>query len=82
MAVFGVPHAQWGEAVHAVVVPASGASLEPHAIMAHCRGLIAGYKCPKSVEVRAEPLPLSGVNKIKKHVLREPFWKGHARRVG
>lgn len=81
VAVIGIPHPVWGEAVHAVVFPAAGAQLEPDAIIGHCRALIAGYKCPKSVEIRATPLPLSGVNKIQKHVLREPFWKDHDRRV-
>ena len=81
VAVIGIPHPVWGEAVHAVVVPAAGAQLTPEAIVSHCRALIAGYKCPKSVEIRVMPLPLSGVNKIQKHVLREPFWKDHSRRV-
>lgn len=40
-------------------------------IVAHCRGLIAGYKCPRSVSVRAEPLPLSGAGKVLKIVLRK-----------
>ena len=81
VAVIGIPHAAWGEAVHAIVVPAAGAVLDADKVLAHCRALIAGFKCPKSVEIRPEPLPLSGVNKIQKHVLREPFWKGYARRV-
>ena len=81
VAVIGIPHPTWGEAVHAVVVPSASAQLEPEAIIRHCRALIAGFKCPKSVEIRTTPLPLSGVNKIQKHVLREPFWKDHERRI-
>jgi len=81
VAVIGVPHEVWGEAVHAVVVPAPGVPLDEQAVIAHCRGLIAGFKCPKSVEIRRESLPLSGVNKIRKHTLREPFWKGRSRGV-
>ena len=81
VAVIGIPHAVWGEAVHAVVVPAAGVLLAPETVITHCRTLIAGYKCPKSVEIRTTRLPLSGVNKIQKHVPREPFWTGHARRV-
>jgi long-chain acyl-CoA synthetase len=39
--------------------------------MAHCRRSIAGYKCPRTVTVRAEPLPLSGAGKVLKTVLRK-----------
>ena len=81
VAVVGIPHAVWGEAVHAVVVPVTGATLDAETVIQHCRVLIAGYKCPKSVDIRAAPLPLSGVNKVQKHVLREAYWQGHARRV-
>ncbi len=81
VAVFGVPDDVWGEAVHAVVVPAPGAELTAEAVAAHCRRLIAGFKCPKGIELRHEPLPLSGVNKIQKHLLREPHWRDRARRV-
>jgi long-chain acyl-CoA synthetase len=71
-AVFGVPDAKWGEAVHAVVVPrapVTGAEL-----IAHCRAAIAGYKVPKDVDLRAEPLPKSGAGKVLKRELRAPFW--------
>src|SRR5207249_1035992 len=60
-AVFGVPDARWGEAVYAVVVPRS--AVEPAELMAHCRSLIAGYKIPKTIELREEPLPKSGAGK-------------------
>jgi len=81
VAVIGIPSEQWGEAVHAFVVPVAGARLVEADIILHCRLQIAGFKCPKSVQIRAEPLPLSGVNKIQKHLLREPFWKGRGRGV-
>ncbi|MBM7063035.1 long-chain-fatty-acid--CoA ligase [Pseudomonas sp. UL073] len=79
-AVVGVPHEQWGEAVHAVVVPKPGVALGEDEVRAHCREFVAGYKCPKSVEFRAA-LPLSGAGKILKRELREPFWAGKARGV-
>ncbi|TDF83857.1 long-chain-fatty-acid--CoA ligase [Pseudomonas sp. H9] len=79
-AVIGIPHEQWGEAVHAVVTLKPGASADEDALRAHCREFIAGYKCPKSVEFR-DTLPLSGAGKIIKRDLREPFWKGKARSV-
>jgi len=81
VAVIGIPSDVWGEAVHAVVVQAHDATLTAENIINHCRTLIAGYKCPKTVEVRTTPLPLSGVNKIQKHVLRETFWRDKSRRV-
>ncbi|MNO43815.1 Long-chain-fatty-acid--CoA ligase [compost metagenome] len=74
-AVIGVPHGQWGEAVHAVVVCKPGMSLSEEVVRAHCRESIAGYKCPKSVEFRSE-LPLSGAGKVLKRELREGFWAG------
>ena len=80
-AVIGIPHPSWGEAVHAVVSPSPGAPLRADDIIAHCRRLIAGYKCPRTVEVRHDALPLSGANKIDKPALRAPFWKGHGSRL-
>ncbi len=74
-AVFGIPDVKWGEAVHAVVVPKTGCVLTGEEIQAHCRLLIADYKCPKSVEVRAEPLPLSAVNKVSKAKLKAKWWE-------
>ncbi|MDH0636110.1 long-chain fatty acid--CoA ligase [Pseudomonas sp. GD03860] len=75
-AVIGVPHAQWGEAVHAVVVCHPGAQVDAAQLREHCRQFIAGYKCPKSVEFRQQ-LPLSAAGKVLKRVLREPFAAGH-----
>lgn len=80
-AVIAVPDDTWGEAVHAIVVPKDGRELGPADVIAHCRTLIAGYKCPRSVEVRAEPLPLTGSGKIMKAQLREEKWRGHGRAV-
>ena len=71
-AVFGVPDARWGEAVHAVVVPR--APVTAAELVAHCRAAIAGYKVPKDVDLRAEPLPKSGAGKVLKRELRAPFW--------
>jgi acyl-CoA synthetase (AMP-forming)/AMP-acid ligase II len=49
-------------------------------IMAHCKTLIANYKCPRSVDFTAA-LPLSGAGKILKTKLREPHWEGRQRNV-
>jgi long-chain acyl-CoA synthetase len=80
-AVIGIPDAEWGENVHAVVTPRNGAEVTGDELIAFTRTLIAGYKCPRSIEVRAEPLPLSGAGKILKRELRKPFWEGRERRV-
>ncbi len=81
VAVIGIPDARWGEAVHAIVVPANGQTPDERTIIDHCRTLIAGYKCPKSVSFRTGPLPLSGGGKVQKNVLRAPFWEGADRAV-
>jgi long-chain acyl-CoA synthetase len=76
-AVFGVPDERWGEAVHAVVVPRAGAEPDAEELVAWCRESIAGYKVPKAVELRSEPLPKSGAGKVLKRELRAPYWAGH-----
>jgi long-chain acyl-CoA synthetase len=81
VAVIGVPDERWGERVHAIVVPKAGAGLTPDRVLEHCREQIAGYKCPKSVEFRDTPLPLSGAGKVLKRDLREPYWKGFTKAV-
>jgi long-chain acyl-CoA synthetase len=81
VAVIGIPDAKWGETVRAIIVPRAGAHLTAEAVIAHCHAQIAGYKCPRSVEFRDTPLPLSGAGKILKRELREPFWRGYETRV-
>jgi len=80
-AVIGIPSDEWGEAIHAVVVCKEGHNETETDIIAHCKERVAGYKCPRSVEIRREPLPLSGAGKVLKTELRSPFWKGEARQV-
>jgi long-chain acyl-CoA synthetase len=82
VAVIGIPHDVWGEAVHAIVVPKEGAEVDEADIVEHARQLIAGYKLPKSVEFRSEPLPLSGAMKVLKRELRTPYWEDQGRGVG
>ncbi len=79
-AVIGIPSEQWGEAVHAVIVLKSGHTATADEIAAHCKTLIGGYKCPRSVAF-ADALPLSGAGKVLKTKLREPFWQGRQRSV-
>jgi long-chain acyl-CoA synthetase len=81
-AAFGVPDDRWGEAVHAVVVPREGRDVDPGELIAFCRERIAGYKVPKAIDIRREPLPKSGPGKVLKRELRAPFWAGRDRNVG
>ncbi len=69
-AVIGVPDEQWGERVHAVISLKPGQAVTESDIVAHCRARIAGYKCPRTVSLRTDPLPLSGAGKVLKTVLR------------
>jgi acyl-CoA synthetase (AMP-forming)/AMP-acid ligase II len=72
-AVIGVPDAQWGEAVHAVVVLRSGHAAAPElpeVLRAWCRQRLAGYKCPRSFSF-VPALPMSGAGKVLKNVLRQ-----------
>lgn len=80
-AVIGIPNDQWGESVHAVIMRRSGAEVSAAEIIAFCRERIAGYKCPRSVELRDDMLPISGAGKILKRELRAPFWQGKTRKV-
>ena len=80
-AVIGVPDEKWGERVHAIVRLKDGAMASADEIAAHCRTLIAGFKCPRSVECRAEPLPLSGAGKILKAELRKAYWGDGGRAI-
>jgi len=80
-AVIGIPDEKWGERVHAVVIPQQGTIIKADDIMQHCRKLIAGYKCPRSVDIRTDPLPMSGAGKILKRELRAPFWEDKTRSI-
>lgn len=81
VAVIGIPSDEWGETVHAVVVKRDGHDLTEQEIVDFCRSKIANYKCPRSIEFRPTPLPLSAAGKVLKTVLREPFWKNRDRGV-
>jgi acyl-CoA synthetase (AMP-forming)/AMP-acid ligase II len=72
VAVVGLPHPRWGEAVTAVVVPVPGADLDTEALLAHCRERLAGYERPKEIVV-VDSLPTSVGSKIRKNVLRDQF---------
>ena len=80
VAVIGVPHEKWGETVKALVVLAPGSSVGERDLIDYCRGRLAHYKCPTSVEVRTE-LARTATGKLQKFKLREPYWEGQERMV-
>jgi acyl-CoA synthetase (AMP-forming)/AMP-acid ligase II len=82
VAVIGIPHEMWGELVHAVIVLRPGMTATEEEIKEHTRRHIAGYKVPKSVEFRTDPLPMSGAMKVLKRELRAPYWADKDRAVG
>ncbi len=81
VAVIGIPHETWGEAVHAICVLKEGVTLTAEDVIEHARKSIGGYKVPRSVDFRTEPLPLSGAMKVLKKDLRAPFWAGKDRAI-
>ncbi|GAA2374199.1 long-chain fatty acid--CoA ligase [Nonomuraea africana] len=80
-AVIGVPDEQWGERVHAIIVLQPGATATAEEIRTHAKGLIAGYKAPRTCEF-VEALPISGAGKILKRELRGKYWDDSDRQVG
>jgi acyl-CoA synthetase (AMP-forming)/AMP-acid ligase II len=80
VAVIGVPDDRWGEVPKAVVVAARDATVDPEALIAHCREHLAAFKCPKTVDV-VDELPRNLTGKVLKKQLREPYWQGRERTI-
>jgi fatty-acyl-CoA synthase len=80
VAVIGVPDDKWGETIKALVVLRPGAAATERELIEHCRGRMAHYKCPTSIELRAT-LDRTATGKLQKFKLREPYWAGRTRRV-
>jgi acyl-CoA synthetase (AMP-forming)/AMP-acid ligase II len=79
-AVIGVPDADWGEAVTAVVELNRGADLSEADLIGFCRERLGGIRTPKKAVFVAE-LPRSPNGKVLKKDVREPFWRGHQRSI-
>ena len=79
-AVIGVPDEKWGETIKALVVLRPGASATERDLIDHCRGRMAHYKCPTTVELR-DALVRTATGKLQKFKLREPYWAGRTRKV-
>ncbi|HXH22300.1 MAG TPA: hypothetical protein VNN10_09730 [Dehalococcoidia bacterium] len=80
VAVIGVPDAQWGETVKAIVVLKKGASASEQELIDFCRDKLGGFERPRSVDF-VEALPRNASGKVLKRELREPYWQGQTRRV-
>lgn len=77
VAVLGMPHDKWGEAVHAVVVLHAGAQADEAEILDWCRSRMAGYKRPQSIRfVADDAMPRTATGKILHRVLREQLLAG------
>jgi fatty-acyl-CoA synthase/long-chain acyl-CoA synthetase len=74
VAVFGIPDEQWGESVHAAVVPARP-DVTAEDVQAFARQHLAGYKVPRSVSF-VDELPKTGSGKVLKRQLKEAFAEG------
>ncbi|CAD6561380.1 Long-chain-fatty-acid--CoA ligase FadD13 [Paraburkholderia hiiakae] len=79
-AVVGVPHDEWGEAVHAEVVLRAGAGVSAEALIEYAKGRLGRFKAPKSITF-VQTLPLSAVGKVLRRTVREKYWSGVSRRV-
>ena len=80
-AVIGVPSAEWGEGVRAVVTLRTGMSVTAAELIELCTEKLGRFKRPRSVEFR-DVLPKNPVGKILKREIREEYWAGRDRRVG
>jgi long-chain acyl-CoA synthetase len=76
VAVLGLPHPRWGEAVCAFVVRKPGTTCDEATIIGHCRSRLGGFEVPKAVRF-VDALPATATGKIQKHMLRREhshFW--------
>ncbi len=80
-AVVGIPHDEWGEAVHAEILLREGAKVSEQDIIQHLKQLLSGRKSPKSITFVGE-LPQSAVGKVLRRHVREKYWKNTDRKVG
>ncbi|MGQ0825701.1 MAG: acyl-CoA synthetase [Actinomycetota bacterium] len=83
VAVFGIPDAEMGEKVHAVVQPARWEDTGPQLaqeLLAYCREHLAHYKCPKAVDFERE-LPRQPTGKLYKRLLRDRYWGNKTSRI-
>jgi malonyl-CoA/methylmalonyl-CoA synthetase len=80
-AVIGLPHADFGEAVAAVIARAPGQQVDAAQVIARLKERIAGYKVPKRVWV-VDELPRNAMGKVQKNVLRSRYRDAFATPAG
>lgn len=80
VAVVGVPDAQWGEAVRAVVVLKPGAQLQADELIERCGRALAGFKKPRGVDFVSE-LPKNPNGKVVRRLVRDTYWQHSERRI-
>jgi len=83
VAVFGIPHDDWGEEVKAVVEPVPGAEPGPGLtaeLLGFLSGRVARFKLPRTIDYVAE-LPRDPNGKLYKRRLRDPYWAGRDRAI-
>jgi long-chain acyl-CoA synthetase len=80
VAVVGVPNEKWGEEVKAVVVLKEDAQTSEEEILEFCKGRLAGYKRPRSVDF-ADDLPKTATGKILKRLVKQKYWAGQERMI-
>lgn len=82
-AVFSIPSEEWGEEIKAVVEPAppaiAGSELEAD-LLTFCRSRIAHFKCPRSIDFRAN-LPRYTSGKLYRRRIRDEYWQSHEKRI-
>jgi len=71
-AIIGVPHADLGEGLVAVICPAAGFKIEPEAMITTLKPRLAGFKVPRKI-FTVDRLPRNAMGKVQKNVLREQF---------
>lgn len=81
VAVIGIPHPRWGEAVAAIIIADGDDRPEEAALLAWARERLAGYKLPKHIEFRTE-FPRNASGKVLRRALRDPFWTAAPRKIG
>jgi len=74
-AVIPVPNPRWGEVPKALIALKPGMQLSEAELLEFCRGRLAHYKCPRSVDF-LDALPKTGTGKILKKELRKKYWSG------
>ncbi len=79
-AVIGVPDEKWGETIKALVVLRPGVAATDRELIDFCRSKMSHFKCPTSVEIRAE-LARTATGKLQKFKLREPYWANREKQV-